>query len=199
MNEASKSSERTLDLARLTYHRTTVESVDVEVVVREVLALMEHDYLPKGIRVSIVSSLPRVACRRIYVKHIFENLLSNAIKFIGNQPTPLIEIGTEQDDQSTLLFVRDNGTGIVRGMAERIVLPCQRAAPETIPGSGIGLSIVRSVVEQYGGVVSAQSTPGVGSTFSVRLPVLDRTSIGPEDCAQEGICLGGTHRSLGLS
>ena len=191
--------ERTLDLARIKYQPTPLESVDVGAVVREVLALMEKDYLPKGIRISIASSLPRLACRRIHVKQIFENLISNAIKFIGNQPAPMIEIGAEKGDQGTLLFVRDNGAGIETGMAERIFLPFQRVAPETIPGSGIGLSIVRAVVEQYGGAVSVQSTPGVGSTFYVRLPVLDRTSVAPEDRAQEGICLGGTQRSAGPS
>ena len=191
--------ERTLDLARIKYQPTPLESVDVGAVVQEVLALMEKDYLPKGIRISIASSLPRLACRRIHVKQIFENLISNAIKFIGNQPTPMIEIGVEKGDQGTLLFVRDNGAGIETGMAERIFLPFQRVAPETIPGSGIGLSIVRAVVEQYGGAVSVQSTPGVGSTFYVRLPVLDRKSVAPEDGVQERICLGGTQRSAGPS
>ena len=191
--------ERTLDLARIKYQPTPLESVDVGAVVQEVLALMEKDYLPKGIRISIASSLPRLACQRIHVKQIFENLISNAIKFIGNQPTPMIEIGAEKGDQGTLLFVRDNGAGIETGMAERIFLPFQRVAPDTIPGSGIGLSIVRAVVEQYGGAVSVQSTPGVGSTFYVRLPVLDRKSVAPEDGAQERICLGGTQRSAGPS
>ncbi|HZN45491.1 MAG TPA: ATP-binding protein [Nitrospiraceae bacterium] len=191
--------ERTLDLARIKYQPTPLESVDVGAVVQEVLALMEKDYLPKGIRISIASSLPRLACRRIHVKQIFENLISNAIKFIGNQPTPMIEIGVEKGDQGTLLFVRDNGAGIETGMAERIFLPFQRVAPETIPGSGIGLSIVRAVVGQYGGAVSVQSTPGVGSTFYVRLPVLDRKSVAPEDGVQERICLGGTQRSAGPS
>ena len=191
--------ERTLDLARIKYQPTPLESVDVGAVVREVLALMEKDYLPKGIRISFAPSLPRLACRRIQVKQIFENMISNAFKFIGNQPTPMIEIGAEKGDQGTLLFVRDNGAGIETGMAERIFLPFQRVAPDTIPGSGIGLSIVRAVVEQYGGAVSVQSTPGVGSTFSVRLPVLDRKSVAPEDGAQERICLGGTQRSAGPS
>lgn len=164
--------ERTLDLARINHAPSPLESVDVDAVVREVLALLRTDCAEKHIRVTIAPGLPRLGCRRIHVKQIFENLIGNAIKYMGDQPDPHLEIGTIESESGPLLFVRDNGIGIDPSMADRIFLPFQRLAPGNIPGSGIGLSIVKTVAEQYEGAVSVDSSPGVGSTFYVRLPVL---------------------------
>ena len=78
-----------------------------------------------------------------------------------------------------MVRVKDSGIGIDPSMFDRIFLPFQRVAAEDIPGSGIGLSIVKTVVEQYEGEVTVESTPGAGSTFYIRLPVLSRASSHP--------------------
>lgn len=164
--------ERTLDLARINHQPSPLESVDVESVVREVLTALEADRAKRGVQVSLASHLPRVACRRIHVKQIFDNLISNAIKYMGDQPEPRVDIGTAEGPRGVLLYVRDNGMGIDPSMCDRIFLPFSRLVTEDIPGSGIGLSIVKTVVEQYEGEVTVESEQGVGSSFYVRLPVL---------------------------
>ena len=169
--------ERTLDLARIKHEPAPLESVDVDAVVREVLTLLKTSCEEKHVRVTIAPELPKLGCRRIHVKQIFENLIGNAIKYMGNQPDPHVEIGTAERENGMLLFVRDNGVGIDASMIDRIFLPFQRLGAGDIPGSGIGLSIVKTVVEQYGGAVSVDSTPGVGSTFYVRLPILSTKPI----------------------
>jgi signal transduction histidine kinase len=126
----------------------------------------------RGVQVTIQSNLPRVACRRIHVKQVFDNLIANAMKYMGGQQAPRIEIGAADGPRGWLLYVRDNGMGIDPSMQDRIFLPFSRLVTEEIPGSGIGLSIVRTVVEQYEGEVTVESVPGMGSTFYVRLPVL---------------------------
>ncbi len=170
---------RTLDLARITHEPSPMESVDVDSVVREVLALLEPERVKRRIRVTIAPDLPRLGCRRIHVKQVFDNLIGNAIKYMGPQPDPHVEIGTMDSKRGVLFYVRDNGIGIDPSMFDRIFLPFQRVAAEDIPGSGIGLSIVKTVVEQYEGEVSVESTPGAGSTFYIRLPVLSRASPHP--------------------
>ena len=70
------------------------------------------------------------------------------------------------------MFVRDNGMGIEPSMVDRIFLPFFRLVMRNVPGAGIGLSIVKTIVEQYEGSVSLDSTPGMGSTFCVYLPVI---------------------------
>ncbi len=164
--------ERTLDLARITQQPRQVESVDVGAVVREVLALVGEQYPLDRIAVVVTDSLPRLACHRIHLKQVLENLITNAIKYLGDQPRPRIEIGAERDDHGVKLFVRDNGVGMDPAMTERIFQPFQRLGTVDVPGAGIGLSIVRTVVEQYGGSVTVTTAPGAGSTFYVRLPEL---------------------------
>lgn len=164
---------RTLDLARIKHEPSPMESVDVDSVVREVLVLLGPDCAKRRIKVTISPDLPRLGCRRIHVKQVLDNLIGNAIKYMGPQPDPHVEIGSTDDDQrGVLLYVRDNGMGIDPAMFDRIFLPFQRMAAEGIPGSGIGLSIVKTVVEQYDGEVTVESAPGVGTTFFIRLPVL---------------------------
>ena len=170
---------RTLDLARITHEPSPMESVDVDSVVREVLALLEQERVKRRIRVSIAPDLPRLGCRRIHVKQVFDNLISNAMKYMGDQPEPHVEIGTRDSQRGVLFYVRDNGIGIDPAMFDRIFLPFQRVAAEDVPGSGIGLSIVKTVVEQYEGEVSVESAPGAGATFYIRLPVLSRVSQHP--------------------
>jgi signal transduction histidine kinase len=168
--------ERTLDLARINHQPAPVESVDVGSVVSEILALLKQDGRNAGIRVTIAPDLPKLLCRRIHVKQIFENLLWNSMKYMGRQAHPQVEIGWLKHTHGVQIFVRDNGVGIDPSMLERIFLPFVRLATAEVAGSGIGLSIVKTVVEQYKGSVHAESSPGVGSTFYVRLPVLSESA-----------------------
>jgi signal transduction histidine kinase/HAMP domain-containing protein len=172
--------ERALDLARINHQPAPVESVDVRSVVNEILALLNQDGSNNGVRVTVAPDLPKLLCRRIHVKQIFENLLGNATKYMGPQSHPHVEVGRLKNEAGVQIFVRDNGVGIDPSMLERIFLPFVRLGTTEAAGSGIGLCIVKTVVEQYKGSVRAESSPGVGSTFYVRLPVL------PESAESEG-------------
>ena len=183
--------ERTLNLARINHQTSPLERVDVDSVVRDVLALLEKDCLAKGVCVTIEPDLPNLACRRIHVKQIFENLIGNAIKYMGDQPHPHVEVGSCEDQRGLLVYVRDNGMGIEPAMIDRIFLPFVRLATDAITGAGIGLSIVKTVVEQYEGEVSADSMPGVGSTFYVRLPVIKWNPAFPREAVRTGMTPAG--------
>lgn len=164
--------EKALDLPRLAEAPRAVESVDVRSVAEEVLHLLKHQIEQGAVHVDLARGFPRFACQRIHLKQVLENLVSNAIKFMGARAQPRIEIGWTQSDEGPWLFVRDNGVGIESGMLPRIFEPFQRLGQVEAPGAGVGLAIVRSVVEQYGGAVKVTSTPGMGSTFFVRLPAM---------------------------
>ena len=186
--------ERTLDWARVNHQPAPVETIDVASVVGEILALLKQDRRNKRIRVTIAPDLPMLLCRRIHVKQIFENLIGNAMKYMGRQPHPRVEIGWMKDEQGVKLFVRDNGVGIETSMLDRIFLPFVRVDSEEVTGSGIGLSIVKTVAEQYKGSVSVQSSLGAGSIFFVLLPVLSRSPEPAARAAQDAGCeTGGKH------
>ena len=171
-NDLVHLAERAMDFARILREPTPLETVDANEVVKEVLDLLSEQCTARGVRVEVVGTLPALACRRVHLKQVMENLLSNAIKYMGKQPLPRIYIGVEEDAQGTWMFVRDNGVGIDPEMTDRIFQPFQRLGTVDTPGSGIGLAIVKTVVEHYGGAVTVTSKPGCGSTFRVRLPLV---------------------------
>jgi signal transduction histidine kinase len=165
--------QRTLDVERLMKISAPIESVDAQAVIHEVTQLLGDDCNKKGLRIECVSAaFPRLACRRIHLRQILENLLSNAIKYVGEQRNPRISIGCLEDELGPVLFVEDNGMGIDSTMVEEIFVPFKRLVGSEISGMGIGLSVVKTVVELYGGRVWVKSQVGVGSTFYVRLPAI---------------------------
>ncbi len=105
------------------------------------------------------------------IKQILVNLLSNAVKFSDNNSDVIISTKDEKDH--ILVSVKDSGIGIDRGDLKYIFEPFKQLAPEISAkygGTGIGLSIVKSLVEAYGGKISVDSHTGKGSVFSFTIP-----------------------------
>ncbi len=104
-----------------------------------------------------------------WIEEVWTNYISNAIKY-GGRP-PVVTIGSVlQDDGMIRFWVRDNGNGIPPEKQAQLFTPFERLGQANIEGHGLGLSIVRRVVEKFGGQVSIESTPGQGSEFSFTLP-----------------------------
>jgi light-regulated signal transduction histidine kinase (bacteriophytochrome) len=101
------------------------------------------------------------------------NLLSNAVKYSRKNQRPHIEVGAQMQGRETVtVFVRDNGTGFDMAYAHKLFRVFQRLhRAQDYEGTGIGLAIVRQVVERHGGRVWADSSPGNGATFYISLPL----------------------------
>ena len=97
---------------------------------------------------------------------IFQNLVDNAVKYMGDQPEPFVEIGVETSGGKPVFYVRDNGIGIDPRHIDRLFGLFEKLHAGT-EGSGIGLALVRRVVEVHGGKVWAESA-GVGTGTTVR-------------------------------
>jgi signal transduction histidine kinase len=107
----------------------------------------------------------------VRLEQVFANLLDNALKF--TLPGGRIEVAMEEHPAELLVAVRDSGVGIPAEHLERIFdrfYRVPRTAESEVEGMGLGLSICKAVVEDHGGRIWAQSTPGEGSTFSVTIP-----------------------------
>jgi signal transduction histidine kinase len=107
--------------------------------------------------------------------HVFENLLTNACKYVGDKPNPLIEIGGFVGADNIEYFVRDNGVGIDATQMGRIFQLYHRAPNQTVAGVvqqgyGIGLAVVKRIVQRYGGRIWVESVVGDGSTFHLSFP-----------------------------
>lgn len=117
--------------------------------------------------------LPPALGSAALLKQVFVNLLSNAIKFTSSAAAPRIEIGVEgAPDGGPHLFVRDNGVGFDVHQAHRLFEPFSRLHGARYPGHGLGLNVVKCVVERHGGRVWATSAAAQGATFRFTLGAL---------------------------
>ncbi len=107
-----------------------------------------------------------------WVEEVWANYLSNAIQY-GGRP-PRVELGaTEQADGMVRFWVRDNGPGLTPEEQARLFTPFTRLDQVRAKGHGLGLSIVRRIVEKLGGQVGVESEVGRGSVFTFTLPGMD--------------------------
>ncbi len=119
----------------------------------------------------IYSSLPTVAGDPIQLLQLFQNLVSNALKYARPGIPPRVCISAEKADHGQLRFeVRDNGLGIDPKFFQLIFTPLRRLHGQEIPGTGIGLSLCRKIVERHGGRMWLTSELGKGSSFCFTLP-----------------------------
>ncbi|HWV59003.1 MAG TPA: ATP-binding protein, partial [Longimicrobiales bacterium] len=143
--------------------------VDMDEVLMSALQDLETAAREAGATVT-ADPLPVVRGDRNQLGQVMRNLLSNAFKFRGSEP-PVVHVGAERDGTEYVFSVRDNGIGIAPEFAERIFAVFQRLhSRDEYPGTGIGLSICRKIVEQHGGRIWVESTGGPGSTFHFTLP-----------------------------
>ena len=112
-----------------------------------------------------VAPLPTVRGTGPLLRQVFVNLVCNAMKFSRHVEHPLIEIGWEPNSPDRALYVQDNGVGFDRHQAQRLFEPFSRLHGKEYPGHGIGLSIVKRVVERHGGRVWAVPRAPRGATF----------------------------------
>ena len=122
-----------------------------------------------------------------WVEQVWVNYLSNAIKY-GGRP-PRIKVGaTEQPDGTVRFWVRDNGLGIKPADQSRLFTPFERLDQARATGYGLGLSIVRRIVEKMAGQVGVESggVPGQGSTFSFDLPSANQSPVAATHARQVG-------------
>jgi PAS domain S-box-containing protein len=114
--------------------------------------------------------LPTVNASRGQMLRLFLNLLSNAIKYRHPDRPPLIHAAATHDDGWWTIAVRDNGIGFDPKHSEEIFAVFKRLHRNDYSGSGVGLALVKRIVEQHQGRIWAESEPGVGSTFYFSLP-----------------------------
>ncbi|MEO1481942.1 MAG: HAMP domain-containing sensor histidine kinase [Myxococcota bacterium] len=167
--------ERILDFSRMEAGRKayTYEPIDVAPVIEEAIEscrplMVQGEF---NVAVEIPPGLPRMCADRDAMIEVLMNLISNAIKYSTDEHFLAVRVRKEQEMLS--VAVEDRGMGIPKVELKKIFekfhrVDCRRT--NEVSGSGIGLSLVEHIVEAHGGTIDVRSTPGRGSTFTVRVP-----------------------------
>ena len=119
-----------------------------------------------------IGALPVVEADEALLRAVMTNLIGNALKFSASRPDGKVRISAERVDGMITVTVADNGVGLDPGAAASLFQPFTRLHGAKFAGTGIGLTIVRRIVERHGGRVWATGQPGAGATFSFTLPHL---------------------------
>jgi light-regulated signal transduction histidine kinase (bacteriophytochrome) len=144
------------------------EPVDLAEIVRRARQNLEVALQESGAQVT-AEALPVVPGDPVQLTQLFQNLIANAIKFRGEAP-PRVHLRAVREGADWHVIVRDNGIGISRQDFERIFIIFQRLHHrDKYPGTGIGLSICKKIVERHGGRIWVESSSGHGSTFHFTL------------------------------
>jgi chemotaxis family two-component system sensor kinase Cph1 len=132
--------------------------------------------------------LPTVMADPTQLMQIFQNLFENAIKYRKENEPPRIHVSAEEKEHHWVFSVKDNGIGIDPQFHEKIFQAFQRlhADRSKYPGSGIGLAIVKRIVERQHGFICVDSKPGEGSTFYFTLPREVKESSASSQASQAG-------------
>jgi len=118
--------------------------------------------------------LPSVSADEAQLVQVFQNLVGNAVKFQPKEARPVVRVRAAPDGARWRFSIADNGIGIAQAHLDRIFVIFQRLHTRAeYPGTGIGLSICRKVVERHGGRIWAESEPGRGTTFHFTLPAAE--------------------------
>src|SRR5439155_18220932 len=158
-----------LKLSRVGRVEYDCRRVDVAAVVGRIVESL-HGTISARDAVVTVGDLPDAWGDPFALEQVFANLIGNAVNYLDPSRPGLIEISGAAAGGIAIFTVRDNGVGIPSEYLPKIFQAFQRVHPELAPGEGIGLPIVRRIVERHRGQVSVESQPGAGTTFTVRLP-----------------------------
>ena len=150
--------------------RAETTPVDMAQIVAEAQQRLDHVTEEYQGEIILPESWPEAMGYTSWVEEVWVNYISNALKYGGHPPR--VELGSTAGDNGTVRFwVRDNGPGLTPQQQAQLFAPMTRLGQATVKGHGLGLSIVRRIVEQMGGQAGVESEVGRGSVFSFSLPV----------------------------
>jgi PAS domain S-box-containing protein len=159
-----------LELSRIGRVINPPQAVPLADLVHEAVNLVAGQIAARGVQVTKAPDLPVVYGDRPRLLEVLQNLLDNAVKFLGAQPEPRVDIGSWQEGDDTVCYVRDNGVGIEPRYHEKVFGLFEKLDLENAD-TGIGLALVKRIIEVHGGRIWVESKgAGQGSTFYFTLP-----------------------------
>ena len=159
-----------LDLSRIGRVDSSYKIENAYEIIQTSMNSVSGLYEDGSIEFVISPVFPKIHCIKTQMIQVFSNLLSNAIKFSRKNPLPVVEIGCEDFRNSYRFFVKDNGIGIAPDMHEKIFELFHSNSHKDEKSTGVGLAIVKKVVETHGGKIWVESEKDNGAVFYFTLP-----------------------------
>jgi len=161
-----------LKLSRLGQVAITIEKLNMSELMAEVVDGFEFQTKEAGVKLK-VGKLPPCQGDKAQINQVFSNLIGNALKYLDPERPGIIRVSGIEEDSNVVYTVEDNGIGIATEHQETVFQIFQRVDPKASSGEGLGLTIVRRILDRHGGKVWLESEPGRGSRFHVSLPIGD--------------------------
>lgn len=159
-----------LELSRIGRMMNAPQEISFDELVHEAMDIVHGQLEERGIKVRILRNLPPVYGDKPRLVEVVQNMLDNAAKYMGEQPNPTVEIGQRgAENEKPVFYIRDNGIGIAPEHHERIFGLFNKLDLKT-EGTGVGLALVKRIIEVHGGRIWVESEPGQGATFLFTLP-----------------------------
>lgn len=160
--------EGILQYSKIGRSEERAELVDLNILIREIVDLLAP---PESIEITIQNNMPRIRFDRTRIGQIFQNLIGNAIKYM-DKPDGEITVACEPEGDMWRFSVTDNGPGIEEKYHQKIFRIFQTLSPrDEFESTGIGLTLVKKIVDRCGGSIHVASEPGKGSTFWFTFPM----------------------------
>lgn len=160
-----------LTLSRMGRRDLKPERVAMNVLVRGIVDSLGHQIAERRVELRL-GDMPDITADKLSLEQIFGNLLDNAVKYLDPQRRGEIEIAAESRADETVFTVRDNGRGIAAEDIPRAFEVFRRVGTQDVPGEGMGLAYVKTLVKRLGGRIWCDSAPGEGTTFSFTIPAV---------------------------
>jgi PAS domain S-box-containing protein len=141
------------------------EKINLNEIIQNIISII---HIPENVTITIKKELPTIEIDNFRMQQLFQNLISNAVNYI-DKPEGIVEVSYTENDKNYVISIKDNGQGIEAKYQTKIFDLFQSFSNEE-KNTGIGLSIVKRIVDYYNGEIWLESSIGIGTTFFIKLP-----------------------------
>lgn len=156
--------EGILTYSKIDKEEMAIEKVNTQQIIQSIIDII---HIPQHITITIKNTLPVINADRYRIQQLFQNIIGNAVNYI-ERTVGLVEISSEEFDSYYVFSIKDNGVGIAKKHHDKIFNTFQSYSTNE-HSTGLGLSIVKKIIETYNGEIWIESEEGVGSTFFIKL------------------------------
>lgn len=155
----------------------SIEETDINLLIKDTISILRYELLDSKLKIdlNLMTRLPKIMINKVHIMQVILNLIRNSIEAFQDdqEKNNQVIIETTQSENYLVVDVRDNGPGIPEAFKDKIL---KAYFTTKCKGTGIGLGICRSLIEEHGGELHLKEHPGKGAWFTFTLPIFGLSS-----------------------